>query len=249
MSFLKKYNLIFILLGIWQLSSSLGALPSYVLPSPYDVVLAFIDDFPLLMYHSRFTLYEAFVGTSLAIVLAFLLSLAMDMSPLLHDLFYAPLVLTQTIPSVAIAPLLIIWLGYYSMPKIVLVLITVFFPILVALLDGYRSVDPDGIRLLRAMGANQIQIYQHVKLPASLSHFFSGLRVSLSYALISAVVAEWLGGYNGLGVYMTRVRKAFAIDKMFAVIFFISTLSLLLMFGIDKLRAACLRHERSNTSH
>ncbi|RRD95312.1 ABC transporter permease [Clostridiales bacterium COT073_COT-073] len=210
-------------------------LPEFILPSPAAVIMAFIKDFSLIMYHTKYTLLEAFIGMSIAITLAFILSLLMDRFQVLYDVLYPPIIISQTIPTVAIAPLLIIWLGFYMTPKVVLVVMTGFFPILIALLDGYRAVDPDSIKLLRSMGASQWQTYRHVKLPASIGYFFAGLRVSVSYALISAVVSEWLGGYYGLGVYMTRVRKAFALDKMFAIIFFISFLSLILMAGVDYL--------------
>ena len=137
--------------------------------------------------------------------------------------------MTQTIPTIAIAPLLVLWMGFGMAPKITLVVITTFFPVAVGLLNGYESVDPDAINLMRAMGASRFQIFRYVKFPTSLPSFFSGLRISAAYAVVSAVVSEWLGGFEGLGVYMTRGRKAYAFDKMFAVIIFISVISLLLI--------------------
>jgi len=121
-------------------------------------------------------------------------------------------------------------------PKITLVVITTFFPIAVGLLEGYRSVDPDAISLMRAMGASRVQIFYHVKFPAALPYFFSGLRISASYAIVGAVISEWLGGFEGLGVYMTRVKKAYAFDRMFAVIILIVIISLLLMALVDVIR-------------
>ena len=114
--------------------------------------------------------------------------------------------------------------------------ITTFFPIAVGLLEGYRSVDPDAISLMRAMGASRVQIFYHVKFPAALPYFFSGLRISASYAIVGAVISEWLGGFEGLGVYMTRVKKAYAFDRMFAVIILIVIISLLLMALVDVIR-------------
>ena len=230
-----QYSVILLILVFWQAFAMTKILPEFVLPSPYAVIQAFVKDFGLIMHHTGYTLTEAFIGMCIAIVLAFVLSLIMDRFRIFYDILYPPIIITQTIPTVAIAPLLIIWLGFEMTPKIVLVVMTGFFPILIALLDGYRAVDPDSLKLLQSMGATNWQTYRHVKLPASIGYFFAGLRVSVSYALISAVVSEWLGGYHGLGVYMTRVRKAFALDKMFAIIFFISFLSLLLMAGVDQL--------------
>ena len=128
----------------------------------------------------------------------------------------------------------------------VLMVITTFFPITVGLLTGFRSADPDAVNLLRAMGAGRGQIFFYIKLPGALGQFFSSLRISASYAVVGAVIAEWLGGFGGLGVYMTRVKKAFAFDKMFAVIILISAISLLLMWAVERLQKKCMPWENSN---
>lgn len=240
--FIYKYSVVLGILALWQAMTMLKVIPEFLLPSPHSVLKAFLDDFSLIMHHTRFTLLEAFIGMSIAIILAFLLSFLMERFQVLYDILYPPIVISQTIPTVAIAPLLIIWLGFHMTPKIVLIVMTGFFPILISLLDGYRSVDPDSIRLLKSMGATNRQTYYHVKLPASIGYFFAGLRVSTSYSIISAVVAEWLGGYHGLGVYMTRVRKAFALDKMFAIIFFTSFLSLVLMGAINLIHKKVVKY-------
>ena len=131
-------------------------------------------------------------------------------------------------------------------PKVILIVITTFFPITVGLLTGFRSADPDAVNLLRAMGAGRGQIFFYIKLPGALGQFFSSLRISASYAVVGAVIAEWLGGFGGLGVYMTRVKKAFAFDKMFAVIILISAISLLLMWAVERLQKKCMPWEDSN---
>lgn len=239
---IKNYSLVILLIIVWEILSRFHIISEFLLPSPYQVILAFYNDFSLLMKHTYFTLTVAFIGVFIGIVLSFVLSLIMDLYKPIYDIIYPVIILTQTIPTIAIAPLLIIWLGYYMKPKIVLVVISTFFPITIALLNGYKSVDIDKINLLKSMGANTYQMYRYLKIPTSFSYFFSGLKVSMSYSLISAVVAEWLGGYNGLGVYMTRVKKAFALDKMFAVIFFITFLSLVLMSLIDVLEKKIIKN-------
>ena len=147
---------------------------------------------------------------------------------------------SQTIPTIAIAPLLVLWMGFGVEPKITLVVLTTFFPIAVGLLDGFKSVDPDAVSLLRSMGAKRGQVFRHVKFPAALPYFFAGLRISASYAVVGAVISEWLGGFEGLGVYMTRMRKAYAFDRMFAVIILVVIVSLLLMRLVTLLRAAAM---------
>lgn len=233
-----------IILLVWQLSSAAEVLPSFMLPSPADVIKAFIEDFPLLMHHTYTTLTEAFIGLFSGIVLGFFVAVIMDHFDTAYKAIYPVLVITQTVPTVAIAPLLVLWLGYGILPKVTLIIITSFFPIAIGLLDGFRSADKDSLNLLKAMGANSIQRFIHIKLPSSYSHFYAGLRISVSYSIIGAVVAEWLGGFDGLGVYMTRVRKSYSFDKMFAVIIFISAISLLLMYGVTLLQKATMPWER-----
>lgn len=219
---------------------SLEIIDRFMLPSPIEVVQAFISEFPVLIQHSAVTLTEAFLGLGLGIVLGFLMAVFMDQFEPIYKAFYPLIVLTQTIPTVAIAPLLVLWFGYEMTPKVILIVITTFFPIAVGLLNGFRSIDVDSVNLLRAMGAGRWQIFRYIKLPGAMSQFFAGLRISASYAVVGAVISEWLGGFSGLGVYMTRVKQAFSFDKMFAVIFLISIISLLLMKGVDYLQKICM---------
>lgn len=242
MKTLKKYTLLYAILIFWEILVKVNIIDRLILPSPLDVIKAFISDFNLLLSHSYSTLTVAFLGVVISIIFSFILSIIMDMYNPLYELIYPIALLSQTIPTVAIAPLLVIWLGYYMKPKVVLVVLSTFFPLLVSLLEGYKSVDKDNLNLFKAMGANRFQTYIHLKIPSAFRYFLSGLKVSMSYALISAVISEWLGGYYGLGVYMTRVKKAFALDKMFAVIFLISFLSLILMNLIDRLEKKIIKY-------
>lgn len=217
---------------------------AFLLPSPLQVAKSFLTEFPALMSHSLITLSEAFTGLGLGILLGFFMAVIMDRFEVLYQAFYPLVILTQTVPTVAIAPLLVLWFGYEMAPKVILIVITTFFPITIGLLTGFRSADPDAVSLLRAMGAGQGQIFLYIKLPGALEQFFSGLRISASYAVVGAVISEWLGGFGGLGVYMTRVKKAFAFDKMFAVIFLVSAISLLLMNGVELLQKLCMPWKR-----
>lgn len=221
---------------LWWALSATGVIPAYMLPSPADVVSAFIRDFPNLMSHAAVTFQEAIYGLLIGTILAFGLACAMDRFLVLEQSVLPLLVVTQTIPTIAIAPLLVLWMGFDMAPKIMLVVITTFFPIAVGLLEGFKSADPDAVALLRSMNASRWQVFRHVKIPAALPFFFSGLKISASYAVVGAVISEWLGGFEGLGVYMTRVRKAYAFDKMFAVILLVVMVSLLLMWIVNILK-------------
>lgn len=220
---------IFAFLAIWQMACAFKWVPGYMLPSPIQVVKAFVSDFSLLMEHAKTTLIEAVLGLVCGVALGFLCAVLMDAFPLVKKGLYPILVISQTIPPVAIAPLLILWFSYGIAPKVILVVLVSFFPMAVGLLDGFQSVDEDMVRLLRSMKANRFQIFWYVKLPGALSEFFSGVRMAVAYSVVGAVISEWLGGFSGLGVYMTRVKKSMAYDKMFAVIFFVSAISLILM--------------------
>lgn len=227
---------IIFLLIIWQAVSVCGIIPSFMLPSPIDVAVALAVNFPDLIKNSGVTLCEALLGLFIGIAVAFVLALLMDSFNVLYKVTYPLLIISQTIPAVAIAPLLVLWFGYGMTPKIVLVFIVCFFPISVALLDGFRNADRDAINMLYSMGGNRLQIFRHIKLPFALDGLFSGLKISVSYSVVGAVISEWLGGNDGLGVYMTRVQKSFAFDKMFAVIFVIIVISLALMCLVSLLQ-------------
>ncbi len=227
----KLYPVSFIalLLLLWEVLCRLKLVPAFMLPSPENVVKAFITDFPLLMQHSVTTFQEAVIGLFLSVVFGVFIAVLMDRFSVLYKAVHPVLILTQTIPTIAIAPLLVLWMGFGIAPKIMLIFITCFFPIAISTLSGLRAVDPDLIRLMESMGATPVQILLRVKLKAARESFFSGLRVAAAYSVVGAVISEWLGGMQGLGVYMTRVRKSYAFDKMFAVIFLISVVSLIVM--------------------
>ena len=229
-----------LLLIIWELASVSGLVPRYMLPSPVDVIRAFIKDLPVLGSNLVVTMQEAVYGLTLGVTIGFVFAVAMDAFGVLYRAFYPILVITQTIPTVAIAPLLVLWFGYEMTPKVILIILVTFFPITVGLLDGFRSVDRDAVGLMRSMGATRWQVFRYLKCPSALPQLFSGLRIAAAYSVVGAVISEWLGGFNGLGVYMTRVKKAFAFDKMFAVIFLISAVSLLLMALVNLAERKCM---------
>lgn len=233
-----------LLLGIWQVVSVSGLVPQYMLPSPVRVVTVFFKELPILSGHLLVTLQEAFFGLLLGVAIGFAFAVAMDAFDVLYRALYPILVISQTIPTVAIAPLLVLWFGYEMAPKIILIVLVTFFPMTVGLLDGFRAVDRDAVGLMRSMGATKWQIFRYLKCPSALPQFFSGLRIAAAYSVVGAVISEWLGGFSGLGVYMTRVKQAFAFDKMFAIIFLISAISLLLMGLVSVAERSCMPYRR-----
>lgn len=233
------------LLVLWQLVVVVGLVPNFLLPTPVQVVAALAGDFPLLASHAATTLAEAALGLAIGCAVGFAFAVLMDRFEVVYLAFEPLITLSQTIPTVAVAPLLVLWFGYGLAPKVVLIVLTTFFPVTVSLVGGFRSIDPDLLDLMRTMNATRWQVFREAKLPAAAEQFFSGLRISATYAIVGAVIAEWLGGFSGLGVYMTRVRKSFSYDRMFAVIMLISALSLALMAGVDLLQRICMPWKRA----
>jgi ABC-type nitrate/sulfonate/bicarbonate transport system permease component len=221
-----------ILLG-WQYIVDKGIIARYILPSPSDVIRTSFKIFPELKPHIITTLEEAFTGFFIAIFLAMILAILMDSFHLLKKSFYPLFVVSQTIPIIVLVPLLVMWFGFGKLPKIIVVILVCFFPIVVNLLEGLQSIDRDMLNLFKSMKANYFQVFKFAKFPASLGNFFSGLKIAATYSIMGAVIGEWMGGKDGLGVYMTRVRQSFALDKVFSVIIIIVLLSLILFKTIE----------------
>lgn len=223
---------ILLIIIFWEIITKVELIPKFILPSPLDVLRAFLEDFNLIINHLFFTLIEAILGLSISIILGFLLAIIMDRFNFFYKMFYPVIIISQTIPIIAVAPLIVLWFGFGMFPKVMLVFLTCFFPITISIFSGFKNIDKDLIRLMNSMGSNYFKTLIYVKIPYSLKSFFSGLKIASSYALVGAVVSEWLGGERGIGVYMTRVKKAYAFDKMFSSIILISLLSLILVWFI-----------------
>lgn len=216
---------IFLLL-LWQFSVDGMKVPSYVLPGPSDIFKEFLVDHKTLLFHSRVTLIESVLGLLISVLFSFIVCVIMDFVPFIKKCFYPILYVTQMIPTITLAPLLIIWFGFGINSKVLCVILTCFFPILINILDGMESIDKDYLNLFKIMKASKVKTFIHLKLPMSMDKFFTGLKISSAYAFIAATVAEWLGGNAGLGVYMVRAKSSYALDKVFACTILIIIFSL-----------------------
>jgi ABC-type nitrate/sulfonate/bicarbonate transport system permease component len=148
---------------------------------------------------------------------------------------YPLLVVSQTIPMVALAPLLIIWFGFGMTPKIIVVALVGFFPIVVSTVDGLTDADPDMVGLVRSMGASRLQVLRHVRIPAALPSFFAGLKIAAAYSVTGAVVGEWIAGTSGLGVVITRSQASYRIDRVFVAVVIIALASIVLFGAVHLL--------------
>ncbi|MDO5292961.1 MAG: ABC transporter permease [bacterium] len=234
------------LLGIWEAVVRINKIEPYIMPAPSKVAEALCTDFSVLWENMLVTLYEGMLGFVIAIALSLVLAVMIDLIPLLKQAIYPVLVISQTIPTIAIAPLFLIWFGFGILPKVVVVVLVCFFPMVISLVDGMEAVDQELINHFRLMGANKIQRFIHLKLPFGLINFFSGMRIAATYSIMGAIIGEWLGGNKGLGVYMTRAKSVYAIDKMFAAIVLIVAISMI-VFGaihlIEKIATPWMRQK------
>ena len=233
--------LVLALLVLWQLGVQWGQVQSWLLPSPTAIVKAAWNARGLLGPHILQTTLETILGFSLALIVGIGLGLLIDYSSLLRNALYPLLVASQTVPTVAIAPLLVIWFGYGLLPKVLVVGLICFFPIVVSTADGLRSTDPELIGLLRTMGATRVAIFSKVRLPGALPAIYSGVRIAITYSVVGAILAEWVGASQGLGIFMLRATNSFRTDWVFVSIAITAILSLLLFALVSIIERATLR--------
>nr|DAD54247.1 TPA_exp: Formylaminopyrimidine transport permease protein ThiX [Clostridium autoethanogenum DSM 10061] len=163
---------IIIVVIIWQLTINLAHVPQYIIPSPLDILKTLVSDFQNIMENTETTLYESFIGFFISIIFSFILAIIMDSFEIVRKSIYPILLISQTIPTIAIAPLFIIWFGFGVLPKIIVVVMVCFFPIVVSLVDGFEKVDRDYINLFSTMKASKLQTFYHLKLPYAMVNFF-----------------------------------------------------------------------------
>ncbi|HBG22417.1 MAG TPA: ABC transporter permease [Peptococcaceae bacterium] len=219
---------IFFLLVLWELIVRWESTPEWILPGPIQILKTFGETLPMMLEHTRSTMLECLLGFAVAIILAVIIAVVMDELPLVKKALYPLLITSQTIPTVSVAPLFIIWFGYGILPKVLVVILMCFFPVAISLLGGLAAVDRDYLELFRSMGASKIAIFRMVKLPLSLPAFFSGLKISATYSVMGAVIGEWLGAKEGIGYYLTLSQRSYMVDRVFAAILVITILSLLI---------------------
>jgi ABC-type nitrate/sulfonate/bicarbonate transport system permease component len=219
-----------VLVGVWQLWVSLAHVDSQLVPGPWLVVWSTWDDRSDIWPAIGVTTEEAVLGLAVATVVALVSAIAIDTWAPVRRGLYPLIIASQTIPMIALAPLVLIWWGFGLAPKVVLVALFSFFPIAVGLVQGLASSDPDALNLLRTMRASRLALLLRVRLPSALPQFFTGLKISVTYAYSAAIVAEFVGAEQGLGLYMYSAAHAapVATDLVFGAIIVIALLTILL---------------------
>lgn len=216
----------------WEGYVRLAALDPVTLPAPSRVLGALWDFREAAVGHLVPTMIEAVVGCALSVVLAIAAAIALDRWERIRRAVEPVLVTSQTIPVVAIAPLFVIWFGFGLLPKLLIVVLVTFFPVTIALLDGFGRVDPEAMALMRSIGATARQTFQKVRWPAALPSLFTGLRISVVYAVIGAIFGEYVGATEGLGIWMKLSQNSFRTDLVFGAILLTAIVSVLLYLGV-----------------
>ena len=222
------------LLFVWWAAAKVSHVPSYLLPDPQSVGIALWHQRTLLFWSTVTTLSETVLGLIIGTLLGTLCALAMVFSPLMQRWLMPLLLLSQAVPVFALAPLLVLWFGFGMASKVVMAVLVIFFPVTAAFSDGLRRTDIGWLDLARTMNASPAAMLRHVRLPAALPAFGSGLRVATAIAPIGAVVGEWVGASAGLGYVMLNANARIQTDVMFAALFVLAAMAILLWVLVDR---------------
>ena len=222
--------LVLALLAGWELYADLGGIDQFLLPAPSDVAASLWTDRGLLWDNFTVTAGEVLLGIAVSLVAGVLLAVAIHLSRTLRRATYPLLVASQTIPIVIVAPLLVAWLGYDLAPKLAIVGLICFFPVVVTTLDGLAGVDPDLRKLMRTLDASRLQTLRHVEAPAALPALLSGAKIAVTVAVIGAVLAEQAGSSDGLGHLILQSIPQFETARSWAAVVVLAAFAILL-FG------------------
>jgi len=237
-----------LLLAGWQLACQLSGVSPLVLPAPSQIAYALFANREVIAGHAIATLFVASLGFSLSVVFALSISVALYFLPWAERGLMPLFVASQTVPLVALAPLMILWFGFGLLPKVLLVILVTFFPMLLSLLSGYRQTPRAFLDLLTSMGADRWTVFRRASLPAARPGFLAGLRISATYAIVATIFAEYAGARQGLGIYILMAKNNFRADLVLAAVV-VSAILTLALLGIirllDRLTAKGTQVERN----
>ncbi|RDW19372.1 ABC transporter permease [Oceanobacillus chungangensis] len=222
---------------IWETCTNIFDIQKWLLPAPSQIIAEAISGWAVYSGHLASTIKLIIFGFSIGSSIGVVVAIGLHLVPILRQAFYPLLIISQNIPTIVLAPLLVIWFGFGMLPKIIVITLVCFFPITIALLDGFRQTNRDLMHYMQMAGATKKQIFWKLEFPHALPSLFSGLKISATYSVMGAVISEWLGASKGIGVYMTLASSSFRTDRVFVAIFLIVILSLLffsLIVGLEK---------------
>lgn len=236
------------LVAVWQIYVVAADVSARVLPSPARVVLQGWANRDVIAGHALSTIQVTLLGFAVSLALSWIIATAVDFSSWLRRAVVPLLVISQTLPIIAIAPLMIIWFGFGVLPKLLVIALVTFFPMTLGLIEGFASADKESDALLRSMGATRRQQFRYVRLPSALPRFFTALRIGVTYAVVGAVFSEYVGATSGLGIYMSQQKNSFRTDLVLAAVVVTALCSItlfLLTYVVERLVAPWALSDRA----
>jgi len=230
---LRPAWLLVLLLVLWDLAVRVFRIPPYLIPTPWSVAHQLVAEAPMLLRETLPTLYATLAGFALSALFGVPIAMWIASSRLVESFVYPLLVFSQSIPKVAVAPLFVVWFGFGIVPKVIAAFLLGFFPVVVATVQGFKSVEADVIDLARSMGASPWKVFLKFRLPTALPSIFSGLKVSVTLAVVGAVVGEFVGSNSGIGYVLQKATGSFDLPLMFAALVLLSLVGVLLFLAIE----------------
>lgn len=218
MKWLYKLGLFIVGLLLLELLLQVLEVQTWIFPKPSDVLIEFYSEGHVMFYHLSHTLMLAVIGFSLSVIFAILTAVTLHHFNKLEEMVYPFLLMTQNVPIIVLAPLFVIWFGFGMLPKLIVIILFCFFPIAVNTLDGLKRAPGELMDYLSMQGATKRQMFWLLEWPNCLPYFFSGLRIAVTYSVMGAVVAEWLGTSRGLGFYLLMSQSNYRTSRVFAAI-------------------------------
>ena len=232
--------IVLLLLAAWQVAVMITDARPQILPSPLRVLEQGWFNRDDLTRHGLATLGVTLVGFAVSLAVSWAVAVTVDFVPWLRRALVPLLVGSQTLPIIAIAPLMIIWFGFGLLPKVLVIILTTFFPVAIGLIEGFASADRETGRLLASMGASRGQQFRYLRLPGAMPRFFTALRIGITYAVVAAIFAEYVGATSGLGIYMSMQKNSFRTDLVLAAVGVTAIISIALFALTYLVRAADL---------
>jgi ABC-type nitrate/sulfonate/bicarbonate transport system permease component len=234
----RPISAILIFIGLWELATSVYSIESWLLPAPSEIFQEMKNVFPTFLPHFLATLKLSSSGFGIGATVGLVVATILHVMPRVRETFYPFLILSQNMPVIVLAPLLVIWFGFGTLPKLIIITIACFFPIAVSALGGFQQTSRELIYYMKMMGASKSQLFWKLELPHALPAVFSGLKIAATYSVMAAVVSEWLGAQEGIGVFMTLASSSFRTSRVFVAIIVAMALSLTffaLMIALERI--------------
>lgn len=236
----RPFWLLIMLVVLWDLVIRVFDIKPYLVPTPWAVAKELVNEWPMLWRETLPTLYATLGGFAASVVVGVPVAMWISYSRLVESFVYPLLVFSQSIPKVAIAPLFVVWFGFGIVPKVIAAFLLGFFPVVVATVQGFKSVEADVIDLARSMGSSPLKVFLKFRLPTALPSIFSGLKVSVTLAVVGAVVGEFVGSNSGIGYVLQKANGTFNLPLMFAGLVILSMVGVLLFLAIELVERALM---------